>query len=163
MVRVELGEQAAEAGFEISADPRSSFTPEQVAAQYELSLRLWRLLSDLYDGVNRARRALSELSDTTDTQLRQELEVVVCDLVADGGGKRSIHVRKAAVDTHLVRLRQVVAAAPPNAPAVELADQVQAQLEQVLGRLADLLEQGSGQQGSGQQGSSQSERGAGGA
>jgi photosystem II stability/assembly factor-like uncharacterized protein len=141
-VRVELGEQAAEAGFEIAADPRSSFTSEQVAAQYELSLRLWRLLSDLYDGVNRARRALSELTDSeSDRQLRQDLEAVVSDLIADGGGKRSIHVRRAAVDTHLVRLRQVVAAAPPNASAVELADQVQGQLEQVLARLAGLLEQ----------------------
>jgi hypothetical protein len=141
-VRVELGEQAAEAGFEIAADPRSSFTPEQVAAQYELSLWLWGLLSDLYDGVNRARRALSELTDSeSDRQLRQDLEAVVSDLIADGGGKRSIHVRRAAVDTHLVRLRQVVAAAPPNASAVELADQVQGQLEQVLARLAGLLEQ----------------------
>ena len=31
-VRVELGGQAAEAGFEIAADPRSRYTPEQVAA-----------------------------------------------------------------------------------------------------------------------------------
>ncbi len=65
------------------------------------------------------------------------------DLIADGGGKRSIHVRRAALDTRLVRLRQVVAAAPPNASAVELADQVQAQLEQVLARLADLLQRAS--------------------
>jgi hypothetical protein len=139
-VRVELGEQAAEAGFEIAADPRSSFTPEQVATQYQLSLRLWGLLSDLYDGVNRARKACSELGDSEpDLQLRKELDAVVSDLIADGGGKRSIHVGRAVLDTRLVRLRQVVAAAPPNAPAVELADQVQDQLKQVLARLSDLL------------------------
>jgi enamine deaminase RidA (YjgF/YER057c/UK114 family) len=34
----------------------------------------------------------------------------------------------------------VVGEAPPNASAVELADQVQAQLKQVLARLSDLLE-----------------------
>ena len=140
-VRVELGGQAAEAGFEIAADPRSRYTPEQAAARYELDLRLWGLLSDLYDGVNRARRARQELGESeTDLQLRQELAAVESDLVADGGGKRSIHVRQAALDTRLVRLRQVVGAAPPNTPAVELADQVQAQLEHVLARLAALLE-----------------------
>jgi len=139
-VRVELGGQAAEAGFEIAADPRSRYTLEQVTAQYELELRLWGLLSDLYDGVNRARRARSELNDSESGQLRQELEAVESDLVADGGGKHSIFVCRAALDIRLVRLRQVAGAAPPNASAVELADQIQAQLRQVLARLSDLLE-----------------------
>jgi hypothetical protein len=141
MVRVELGEQAAEAGFEIAADPRSPYTPEQATAQYELELRLWRLLSGLYDGVNRARRARSELDDSEPgRQLRQELEAVESDLVAGGGGMESIFVSRAALDTRLVGLRHVAAAAPPNAPAVELTDQLQAQLEQVLARLADVTE-----------------------
>ena len=140
-VRVELGGQAAEAGFEIAADPRSPYTPEQVTAQYELELRLWGLLSDLYDGVNRARRARSELDESeSGRQLRQELEAVESDLVADGGGKESIFVSRTALDIRLVGLRQVAGAAPPNASAVELADQVQAQLKQVLARLPDLLE-----------------------
>jgi hypothetical protein len=140
-VRVELGGQAAETGFEIAADPRSRYTPEQVAAKYALELRLWGLLSDLYNGVNRARRARSALADSeSDLQLRQKLEAVESDLVAGGGGKRSIYVVRAALDTRLVRLRQVVGAAPPNAATVELADQVQAQLERVLVRLSDLLE-----------------------
>jgi hypothetical protein len=140
-VRVELGGQAAEAGFEIAADPRSRYTPEQVAAQYELDLRLWGLLSDLYDGVNRARRARSELGESeSDRRLRQELEAVESELVSDGGGKRSIFVGRVALDLRLVGLRQVVGEAPPNASAVELADQVQAQLQQVLARLSELLE-----------------------
>jgi hypothetical protein len=140
-VRVELGGRAAEAGFEIAADPRSGYTAEQVAAQYELDLRLWALLSDLYDGVNRARRARSELGETeSDLQLRQELEAVESDLVADGGGKRSIFVPRAALDIRLVSLREVVGSAPPNTPVMELADQVQAQLEQVLLRLSAVLE-----------------------
>jgi photosystem II stability/assembly factor-like uncharacterized protein len=140
-VRVELGGQAAEAGFEIAADPRSRYTPEQVAVQYELDLRLWGLLSDLYDGVNRARRARSELGESeSDLQLRQELEAVEADLVADGGGKRSIFVPRAALDIRLVSLREVVGSAPPNAPAVELAGQVQDQLEPVLLRLSAVLE-----------------------
>jgi photosystem II stability/assembly factor-like uncharacterized protein len=138
-VRIELGGHAAEAGFEIAADPRSRYTPGQVAAQYELALRLWGLLSDLYDGVNRARRVRSEL-DEGDSDLRRELEAAESDLVADGGGKRSIFVSQAALDTRLVRLREVVGAAPPNASVVELADQVQARLEQALVRLSDLLE-----------------------
>ncbi len=139
-VHVELGGQAAEAEFEIAADPRSRWTPEQVADQYDLSLRLWGLLSDVYDGVNRARRARSELGESeSDLRLRQELEALESDLIADGGGHRSIHVRQAALDTRLVRLRQVVAAAPPNASAVELAGLVQAQVEQALVRLSDLL------------------------
>jgi hypothetical protein len=54
---------------------------------------------------------------------------------ADGGYHLS-----PALDTRLVRLRQVVAAAPPNAAVMELADQVQARLEQVLTQLSDLLE-----------------------
>ena len=62
------------------------------------------------------------------------------DLVADGGGKRSIFVHRAALDTRLVSLRQLVGAAPPNASAVELADEVQARLQQVLARLPELLE-----------------------
>ena len=141
MVRVELGEQAAEVEFEIAADPRSHFTPEQLAAQYDLALRLWGLLSDLYDGVNRSRRARSELSKSeSDLQLRHDLEGVEAHLVADGGGKRSIHVHHAALDTRLVSLRGLIETAPPNAPAVELADQIQAQLEQALARLSDLLE-----------------------
>jgi photosystem II stability/assembly factor-like uncharacterized protein len=141
-VRVELRGLAAEAGFEIAADPRSSYTPEQLTAKYELELRLWGLLSDLYDGVNRARRARSALAESeSDLELRQELEAVESDLVAGGGGKRSIYVLRAAIDTRLVRLRQVVGAAPPNTSTVELATQVQAQLEQVLARLSDLLEQ----------------------
>jgi hypothetical protein len=140
-VRVELGEQAADAEFEIAADPRSHFTSEQFTAQYELAQRLWRLLSDLYDGVNRSRRARSELSESeSDLQLRQELEGVESDLVADGGGKRSIHVHQVALDTRLVSLRYLIEMAPPNAPAVELAGQVQAQLEQALARLSDILE-----------------------
>jgi photosystem II stability/assembly factor-like uncharacterized protein len=140
-VRAELGGHAAEAGFEISADPRSPYPPEQVVAQYELGMRLWQLLSDLYGGVNSARRARSELDESeSDRQLRQELAAVESDLVADGGGKRSIFVSRAALDTRLTRLRRVVGAAPPNASAVQLADQVQTQLEQVLARLAGLLE-----------------------
>jgi photosystem II stability/assembly factor-like uncharacterized protein len=140
-VRVELGGQTAEAPFEIAADPRRRYTPAQVAAQYELDVRLWGLLSDLYDGVNRARRARSELGESEpDLRLRQELDAVESELVADGGGKRSIFVHQAALDTRLARLRQVVGAAPPNAPAMELADQVQAQLEQVLARLSAALE-----------------------
>jgi len=140
-VRVELGGQAAEAGFEIAADPRSPYALEQVTAQYELELRLWGLMSDLYDGVNRARRARSELGESeSDRQLRQELEAVESDLVADGGGKESIYVSRAALDTRLAGLRQVAGAAPPNAPTVELADQVEAQLKQVLARLQELLE-----------------------
>jgi hypothetical protein len=91
--------------------------------------------------VNRARRARSELDESeSGRQLRQELEAVESDLVADGGGKESIYVSRAALDTRIVSLRQVVGAAPPNASAVELADQVQAQLRQVLARLPDLLE-----------------------
>ncbi|HZC40134.1 MAG TPA: hypothetical protein VE343_05630, partial [Streptosporangiaceae bacterium] len=140
-VRVELGEQAAEAGFEIAADPRAGYSSEQLAAQYELDRRLWGLLSDLYDGVNRARRARSELGESEpDDQLRRELAEVESDLVADGGGKRSIFVSRAALDTRLVRLRQVAGSAPPTAAAVEVADQVQAQLEQVLARLSAVLE-----------------------
>jgi hypothetical protein len=140
-VRLELDGQAAEAGFEIAADPRSRFTPEEVAAQYELDLRLWRLLSDLYDGVNRARRARSGLGESeSDLRLRQELEAVESDLVADGGGKRSIYVPRAGLDIRLVSLREVVGSAPPNAPVLELADQIQAQLEQVLLRLSAVLE-----------------------
>jgi photosystem II stability/assembly factor-like uncharacterized protein len=140
-VRVELGEQAAEAGFEIAADPRSRFTPEQLTAQYELALRLWGLLSDLYDGVNRSRGARSEQGEgESGRQLRQELEAIESDLVADGGGMRSIHLHRSALDTRLVSLRQLVETAPPNGPTVELADQVQAQLEHVLARLSDLLE-----------------------
>ena len=140
-MRVELGGQAAEALFEIAADPRSRFTPEQFTAQYQLDLRLWRLLSDLYDGVNQARRTRSKLGDgESDLQLRRELEAVESDLVADGGGKQSIFVRRSALDTRLVGLRQVVGAAPPTASAVELADQIQARLEQVLVRLSELLE-----------------------
>lgn len=141
MVRLELGAQIAEAGFEIAADPRSRYTPEQLASQYELDLRLWRLLSDLYDGVNQARRARSELGEReSDRQLRQELEAVESDLVTDGGGKQSIHVNQTALDIRLVGLRQVIEKAPPNAPAAELADQLQAQLEHALGRLPELLE-----------------------
>ena len=49
-------------------------------------------------------------------------------------------MHRAALDTRLVSLRQLVETAPPNAPAVELADQVQAQLKQVLARLSDVLE-----------------------
>jgi hypothetical protein len=140
-VRVELDGQAAEAGFEIAADPRSHYTPEQLAAQYELDLRLWGLLSDLYGGVNRARRARSELGESEpDLQLRQELEAVESDLVADGGGKRSIYVPRAALDIRLVSLRELVGSAPPNSPVAELADQIQAQLEQVLQRLSAVLD-----------------------
>jgi photosystem II stability/assembly factor-like uncharacterized protein len=141
-VRVELGAETAEAEFEIAADPRSGYTAEQVAAQYETDLRLWHLLSDLYDGVNRARRARSQLSQSeSDLTLRQELDAVESDLVADGGGQPSIRICRAALDTRLVGLRQVVGAGPPNASAVELAGQVQAQLEQALVRLSESLEQ----------------------
>ncbi|HKR70578.1 MAG TPA: hypothetical protein VJT16_17190 [Streptosporangiaceae bacterium] len=139
-VRVELGDQAAEVGFEIAADPRSWHTPEQLASQYELARRLWGLLSDLYDGVNRSRRARSELSDSeSDSQLRQDLQALESDLVADGGGKRSIHLHQAALDTRLVSLRYLVDVAPPNGPTVELADQIQVQIKQALARLSDLL------------------------
>jgi hypothetical protein len=68
------------------------------------------------------------------------LEAVESDLVADGGGKPSIFVHRAALNTRLLSLREVVGSAPPNTPAVELADQVQAQLEQVLLRLSAVLE-----------------------
>src|SRR5262249_40930364 len=124
-----------------AADPRSPYAPEQLTAQYELELRLWGLLSDLYDGVNRARRARSELDESeSGRQLRQELEAVESDLVAGGGGKESLFVSRAALDPRLVGLRQVAGMAPPNASAAELADQVQAQLKHVLARLSDVLE-----------------------
>ena len=141
-VRVELGEQSAQAGFEIAADPRSPYPPEQIAAQHDLALRLWNLLSDLYDGVNRARRARSELGDSeSDRRLGEDLAAVESELVADGGGKRSIYVQQAALDTRVATLRWVVAAAPPNAPAIELADQLQGRVASVLERLSALLEQ----------------------
>jgi hypothetical protein len=140
-VRVELGDQAGEAGFEIAADPRSHYTPEQLAVQYELELRLWGLLSDLYDGVNRSRRARAQLAEgESDRQLRQELEAVESELIAGGGGKRSIFVTRAVLDTRLVSLREIVGAGPPTASAVELADQIQAQLGEVLARLTAVLE-----------------------
>jgi photosystem II stability/assembly factor-like uncharacterized protein len=140
-VRVELGDQAAEAGFEIAADPRTHYTAAQVAAQYELDQRLWHLLSDLYDGVNRARRARSELEDNEPgRQLRQELETVESELVADGGGKRSIFVHQAALDTRLVRLRRLAGSGPPSASVTEVTNQVQARLEQVLERLSGVLD-----------------------
>jgi hypothetical protein len=140
-VRVELGGQAAEAAFEIAPDPRSPYTPEQAVAHYELDLRLWGLLSDLYDGVNRIRRARSELEESeSNLRLRQELEAVESDLVSGGGGQRSIHVTRAALDIRLVGLRQVAGAAPANASAVEVADRLAAQLGHVLARLSDLLE-----------------------
>ena len=140
-MRVELGEHAAEVGFEIAADPRSRYTPEQLAGQYQLALRLWGMLSDLYDGVNRLRRTRYELSEgEPDLQVLQELGAIESDLVADGGGKRSIHVHRAALDTRLVSLRQLVETAPPNRPTVELAEQIQAQLKQVLARLSDVDE-----------------------
>jgi photosystem II stability/assembly factor-like uncharacterized protein len=140
-VRVELGDQAAEAGFEIAADPRSRYTPDQVAAHYELELRLWGLLSDLYDGVNRSRRARAQLAEgESDRQLRQELEAVESELIAGGGGKRSIFVTRAVLDTSLVSLREIVGAGPPTASAVEIADQIQTQLGQVLARLTGVLE-----------------------
>jgi photosystem II stability/assembly factor-like uncharacterized protein len=140
-VVVELGGLVAEAEFEIAADPRSAYTRSELAAKYELELRLWGLLSDLYDGVNRARQARAELGDCeSDGQLRQDLVAVESDLVAGGGGKRSIFVDRAALDTRLTRLRQVVGNAPPTAATLEVAGQVQAQLEQVLARLSGLLE-----------------------
>ena len=91
--------------------------------------------------MNRARRARSELGESeSDLQLRQELEAVESDLVADGGGKRSIYVSPGGPGHPPGEPARLVGAAPPNAPAVELADQVQAQLEQVLARLSDVLE-----------------------
>ena len=105
-VRVELGGQAAEAGFEIAADPRSRYTPEQVAVQYELDLRLWGLLSDLYDGVNRARRARSELGESeSDLQLRQELEAVEAE-PGRGRWRQALHLRPSSCPGH-----------PPGEPA----------------------------------------------
>ena len=89
----------------------------------------------------RSRRARSELDESEPhLQLRQELEAMESELVADGGGKESIYLHRAALDTRLVGLRQVVGAAPPNAPATELSRKIQAQLEQVLVQLSDLLE-----------------------
>jgi photosystem II stability/assembly factor-like uncharacterized protein len=139
-VRVELGGQAAEAGFEIADDPRSSYPPEQVTAQHELEMRLWGLASDLYDGVNRARRARSGLDDSEAGHLRQELAAVEAELLTDGGGGRSIFVSRTSLDLRLASLRQVAGAAPPNAAAVELADRMQAQLQEVLERLSAVLE-----------------------
>ena len=60
--------------------------------------------------------------------------------VGSGGGKRSIFVHRAALDTRLVRLRRLAGSAPPNASVTEVANQVQGQLEQVLERLSAVLE-----------------------
>jgi hypothetical protein len=104
-------------------------------------MRLWGLASDLYDGVNRARRARSGLDDSeAGRQLRQELAAVEAELLTDGGGGRSIFVSRTSLDLRLASLRQVAGAAPPNAAAVELADRMQAQLQEVLERLSAVLE-----------------------
>ncbi len=142
-VRVELGDRRAESDFEIAADPRHSATPEDWRQQYELGLRLWRQMSEVYGGVNRARTARKALADREDgKELIQALTEVEEELVPGGGGKRSLFVTKAGLDTKYKPLRQVVGAqAPPAASSVQVADELDQRLTAALERLDGLVEQ----------------------
>ncbi|MFZ0214900.1 MAG: glycosyl hydrolase [Candidatus Dormiibacterota bacterium] len=140
-VRVELSGQQDQAEFEIASDPRLTAGDQEVRLQYETGLRIWRLLSDLYDGVNRARAARKRLGESEDgKEVAQALQEVESELVAEGGGKRSLYITRAGLDTRLVQLRTVVAAAPPTASARELTDELDRQVAAALGRLTPLLE-----------------------
>ncbi|MBO0744429.1 MAG: hypothetical protein J2P43_05375, partial [Candidatus Dormibacteraeota bacterium] len=142
-VRVELGGRREESEFEIAADPRHSATAEDWRQQYELGLLLWRRLSDLYGGVNRSRTARKALAGREDAkELIQALTEAEEQLVAGGGGRRSLFVERAGLDTRFTPLRQVVAAqAPPTASSVQVADELDHRLSAVLERLDALLEQ----------------------
>jgi hypothetical protein len=140
-VRVELGGRREEAALEIANDPRSTATEAELRAQYELGLRLWRLLSDVYDGVNRARAARKKLGDgESEKELARALEAVEADLVAGGGGKRSLYLARTGLDTRLRSLRQLVAEGPPTASTHELAGQPATQVAEVLERVRPLVD-----------------------
>ncbi len=142
IVRVQLEDRQEQAEFEVVADPRSSPTEDDRRSQYELELRLWRRLSDLYRGVNDARTARKALAGREDAkELSQALAEVESELVTDGGGKRSLFADRAALDSKLRQLRGVVAAAPATESALQVADVLDRRLSEVLARLASLLEQ----------------------
>ncbi|MBO0838307.1 MAG: glycosyl hydrolase, partial [Actinobacteria bacterium] len=67
-VRVELSGRREESEFEVVPDPRSTATEEERRQQYELGLRLWQRLSELYGAVNRARTARKGLGDREDAR-----------------------------------------------------------------------------------------------
>ncbi len=141
-VRVELGDRQQQAELDIVDDPRSRATEDRRRTQYQLDVRLWRRLSDVYEGVNRARLARKALADREDGKdVTQALTAVEEELVAGGGGKDSMLTSHAGLDTKLRALRQTIAMAPPTPSAVQVADDLDHRVDAVLERLNPLLEQ----------------------
>jgi len=92
--------------------------------------------------VNRARTARKVLGDGDDTrELAEALAEAESELVAGGGGKRSLFVDRAGLDTKLRQLSRMAAAAPPTPSALQVADDLDHRVTEVLEWLTALLEQ----------------------
>jgi hypothetical protein len=153
-VRVALGSEQASAEFEIKADPRVAASQDDLVQQYQLALQAWRRLSDIYGAVNRLRSARQRLANVIRDaggpdaeaaaparELREALQEVENELVADGGGGRSVFLRESKPETKYQRLRQLVGSpGRPTASTVALAAELSEGLDEVLARVDPLLE-----------------------
>jgi photosystem II stability/assembly factor-like uncharacterized protein len=154
-VRVELGPARATAGFDIKADPRSAASQDDLVQEYELALEVWRRITDLYGAVNRLRSARRQLADAIRDaggpdaeaggparEVQDALRDVESQLVADGGGERSVFLRESRLDTKYQRLRQILAVpGRPTASTLAVAADLSNRLDEVLARVPPLLEQ----------------------
>jgi photosystem II stability/assembly factor-like uncharacterized protein len=149
-VRLQVGDDARTASFEIVDDPRNPATRADLEARYAHGVRVWRRLSELHQAVDTIRELRHQLDRWPDgdgevgaaaAALREGLTEVERELVQvdpRGSGRLSNPDR---LDAKLRTLLQHASfPARPTDASVAVADELSRQLDGALGRLDALLE-----------------------
>ena len=160
-VTLRLGDRDASAPFEIVKDPRNGASQEDLEAQYQLALRVWRRVSDLNGAINAARELKQQLERwapskddkekdgeqpadeivTAARSLREALSEIEKELVPVDA-KGSVRLSNPDRLDGKLRTLQAIAHYParPTDAALAVADELSARLDGVLARLDALLE-----------------------
>ena len=149
-VRLEVGGESRTASFEVAKDPRNGATQEDLDAQYQHAVRLWRRLSDVNEAVNTIRELKRQAGHWTDageevgaasrsvSEALGEVEKELVQVDPKGSGRLSNPDR---LDGKFrVLLQHASFPARPTDASVALAAELGQRLDGALGRLDAILE-----------------------
>jgi len=149
-VRLEVGGESRTASFEVAKDPRNRATQEDLDAQYQHAVRLWRRLSDVNEAVNTIRELKRQAGHWSDageevgaasrsvSEALAEVEKELVQVDPKGSGRLSNPDR---LDGKFrVLLQHASFPGRPTDASVALAAELGQRLDGALGRLDAILE-----------------------